>query len=72
VTDDNILDLNMTTYNLLTPTATTYTTEFETEPITVVEGPITDCAVSRWSRWSNCSVSCGHGYKTRSRSILVS
>ena len=44
----------------------------QTEPYTVVDGPIVDCVVGRWTRWSSCSVSCGIGYKTRHRIIVVS
>lgn len=68
----HILDLNTTTYGLMVSTIPAYNFESETEPITLVEGEIVNCKVSRWSRWSKCSVSCGHGYKTRSRTIDVS
>jgi hypothetical protein len=30
-----------------------------------------DCVVSRWSQWSACSVSCGRGFKTKTRTIMV-
>jgi hypothetical protein len=30
-----------------------------------------DCVVSRWSQWSACSVSCGRGFKTKTRAIKV-
>ena len=30
-----------------------------------------DCVVSRWSHWSPCSVSCGRGIKTKTRTIQV-
>jgi len=30
-----------------------------------------DCVVSRWSQWSPCSVSCGRGIKTKTRTIQV-
>jgi hypothetical protein len=30
-----------------------------------------DCVVSRWSPWSFCSVSCGRGIKTKTRTIQV-
>ena len=30
-----------------------------------------DCVVSRWSQWSPCSASCGRGFKTKTRTILV-
>jgi hypothetical protein len=68
----HILALNTTTYGLVVSPIPNYNFESETEPITMVEGEIVDCKVSRWSRWSKCSVSCGLGYKTRSRSIEVS
>lgn len=68
----HIIDLNTTTYGLMVSTIPAYNFESETEPITLVEGEIVNCKVSRWSRWSKCSVSCGRGYKTRSRSIDVS
>ena len=34
-----------------------------TDPCTI------DCEYSEWSVWSSCSVSCGHGYSTRTRRI---
>jgi hypothetical protein len=68
----HILALNTATYGLVASPIPSYNFEPETEPITMVEGEIVDCKVSRWSRWSKCSVSCGQGYKTRSRSIEVS
>ncbi|XP_021930567.1 spondin-1-like isoform X2 [Zootermopsis nevadensis] len=64
------LDFNMT-YGLMVSTLPTYNFESEVEPRNVVEGRVIDCVVSRWTRWSKCSVSCGCGYKTRNRSILV-
>jgi hypothetical protein len=67
----HIIDLNTTTYGLILSTIPAYNFESETEPVTLVEGEIVNCKVSRWSRWSKCSVSCGRGYKTRSRSIYV-
>jgi hypothetical protein len=30
-----------------------------------------DCEVTRWSAWSACSVSCGRGFKTKTRAIRV-
>jgi hypothetical protein len=30
-----------------------------------------DCEVTRWSVWSACSVSCGRGIKTKTRTIRV-
>jgi hypothetical protein len=68
----HILSLNTATYGLMASPFPNYNFESETEPITMVEGNIVDCKVSRWSRWSKCSVPCGQGYKTRSRSIEVS
>lgn len=67
----HILNLNMT-YGLMVSTLPTHNFESETEPINIIEGEIIDCVVSRWSRWSKCSVSCGRGYKTRNRLIRVS
>jgi len=68
----HIIDLNTTTYGLILTTLPAYNFESEIEPITLFEGEIVNCKVSRWSRWSECSVSCGRGYKTRIRSIYVS
>lgn len=67
----HIVSLNTTAYGLMVSAIPNYNSEPETEPITIVEGEIVDCKVSRWSRWSKCSISCGQGYKTRSRSIEV-
>jgi hypothetical protein len=30
-----------------------------------------DCEFTRWSAWSLCSVSCGQGFKTKTRTIKV-
>jgi hypothetical protein len=68
----HILSLNTATYGLVASPFPNYNFESETEPITMVEGEVVDCRVSRWSRWSKCSVPCGQGFKTRSRSIEVS
>jgi len=40
--------------------------ETEVEPLRS-----TDCVVSRWEAWSHCSVTCGTGYKTRFRKVLI-
>ncbi|XP_028409213.1 spondin-1-like [Dendronephthya gigantea] len=32
---------------------------------------VTDCAVSRWSPWSSCSVQCGRGQRKRERSVIT-
>jgi hypothetical protein len=67
----HILDLNMT-YGLVGSPVSTHNFESKAEPISIIEGEVRDCVVTRWSRWSKCSVSCGRGYKTRERFILVS
>ncbi|KAF1766471.1 hypothetical protein GCK72_006428 [Caenorhabditis remanei] len=33
-------------------------------------GERVDCEVSKWTAWGSCSVSCGRGKKTRSRSVV--
>jgi hypothetical protein len=30
-----------------------------------------DCKFTHWSPWSTCSVSCGQGFKTKTRTIKV-
>jgi hypothetical protein len=65
-----IIALNTVAYGIIPSSIPNYNVQSEAEPITMVEGEIVDCKVSRWSRWSKCRDPCG--YKTRSRSIEVS
>lgn len=32
---------------------------------------IVNCSVSEWTNWSECSVTCGRGYKKRTRHVVV-
>ena len=49
--------------------------DYEDEDIPLGDDPRTgeklDCEVSSWSSWSPCSVSCGRGWMTMERNILV-
>lgn len=38
---------------------------------TVVPGDVVDCRLSPWSPWTPCEVTCGTGYRIRTRQILV-
>lgn len=40
-------------------------------PQTRFTGDPVNCVVSSWTTWSQCSVSCGQGFKTKTRAILV-
>lgn len=38
----------------------------------IPDDPTEKCILSNWSKFSKCSISCGNGFKERTRSILVS
>uniref|UniRef100_A0A1B6CP24 Spondin-1 n=1 Tax=Clastoptera arizonana TaxID=38151 RepID=A0A1B6CP24_9HEMI len=54
--------------NLLQGARSNTTSSLGPKPIT---GDPVNCVVSLWSAWSQCSVSCGEGYKERKRTIIV-
>ena len=55
----------------LTATATDCAGNTVSASVSVTYAPPVDCAVSAFSDWGACSLACGGGTQTRSRSVLV-
>lgn len=54
-----------TKYRILTARSCNYTSYAD-----ACVSVLVDCEWSSWSEWSSCSVSCGHGVQSSSRSIV--
>lgn len=55
-------------FNNISPAAFIFDPTLKT--ITGYDGPVVDCRVSSWSKWERCSVTCGEGYKRKTRRII--
>ena len=56
-------------YNVYSENTVTTTLSFKTYITEIIASP-TDCLLSDWGNWGDCSVPCGDGIKTRTKSIL--
>lgn len=46
------------------------TGKWHKDPGVTIECSDRDCRVTEWDEWSSCSVSCGHGVKSRKRRVI--